>query len=324
MTLGTAAASDAGEPVDAGAHDPALRPEVITPWPAVLPCALPRTLLLPGVSEGGVRWTWTGRDGIPAVSFEKKYANTFDEWFHLGPRFPVGRLERLAAGSYGPTLFCRHTAGDFPDEPVGVWPSITWGPCRSGTCEVSATYAIPRRLTPWRTLRWTRPRRGFDWEEWKPPATAPRYLREIAPPGPDNAEQARRSSIELTRDIVRDLREALKLACGRGRCAPRVWAADRALAAFLETEAASYEGEGAAWDVAGGGVRVAVRCEDESDGVVHQVICWEIAFDLGADELRYEQRDDRIVFEGPEGAIAFDWDKVVTISGAALSLREGR
>jgi hypothetical protein len=67
-----------------------------------------------------------------------------------------------------------------------------------------------------------------------------------------------------------------------------------------------------------------VICEDSSDGVVHQLICWTIAIDLGADKLRYEQREDRIVFEGPEGAIVFNWDKAVTISGAALSLREAR
>ena len=333
MTLGTAVASDAGAPVDAGTHDHALGPEAITPWPAVLPCASPRTLLLPHAPKGGVRSTWTSRDGMSAVSFESKYA---DWWLHLGPRFPVGRLDRLAAGSDGPTLFCRRTAGDFPDEDVTAWPSIAWGPCGSGTCEVSATYAIPRRLTPWRTLRWTRPKRGFDWDDWKPPESAPRSLREIMPPGPGNAEQARRSSIELTRDIVRDLREALKLGCGQGRCTPRVWAADRALAAFLEAQPVSYEGrrppwakegvvqQGAAWNVVGGGVQVAVACEDSSDGVMHQPICWEIAIDLGADKLRYEQREDRIVFEGPEGAIAFNWDKAVTISGAALSLREAR
>jgi hypothetical protein len=321
MTLGTAIASDAGAPVDAGTHDHALGPEAITPWPAVLPCASPRTLLLPDAPKGGVRWTWTSRDGMSAISFESKYA---DEWLHLGPRFPVGRLERLAAGSDGPKLFCRHTTGDFPDEDVAAWPSIAWGPCGSGTCEVSATYAIPRRLTSWRTQRWTLPKRAFDWEEWKPAASAPRYLREIMLPGPGNAEQARRSSIELTRDMVRDLREALKLACGQGRCTARVWAADRALVAFLKAQPVSYEGQGAAWKVAGGGVQVAVACEDHSDGVMHQLICWKIEFDLGADKLRYEQREDRIVFEGPEGVIAFNWDKAVTISGAALSLREAR
>jgi hypothetical protein len=326
ITLGAAAASDASvAPTDAARQEAHLIPEVITPWPAVLPCASPRTLHLPADAASDVEWSWTARHERLAVSFEKKYANKSDEWFHLGPRFPVGRLERLAAGSNGPNLLCRRTTGDFPDDEA-AGPSIEWGPCGSGTCEVSATYAIPRRPNPyWRTFQWTEPKPGFDWEEWEPPASAPRFQREITPPPNRDAAQARRSSIALTRDMMRDLRDDLQIGCGRGRCTARVRAADRALATFLRTKPLSYEGQGAGWSVAGGGVRVDVACDVHSDGVILQIMCWKIDVDLGTDKLRYEQRENQVVFEAPAGLIEFNWEKrVVTISGAALSLRGGR
>jgi hypothetical protein len=317
---------------DAGAAQAptAPTPALHTPWPAVLPCARPRWALLPAHPHDDL--VWAGRDPHLAITFPR---STDEARVRLAPRFPAGQLERLSSARAGATparwihLECALRPGDTAEHA-----SLEWTTSRAGLVEVSASYPISAVPRPRRIERWVEPSSPYDDETTTEGPS--RFRAAIAGRG-RTAAQLAEPSVRLARDLAADLRDVLRAACGRGRCASLIQATDAALATFIRAKAPTYArldkdgtevepfGHGYKWTATGDGATVRISCGDHTNGLTYQTLC-AITVDLGAagtisyDAFRYEA----IELDPPAGGIRFEHagkETRVTISGAALAMR---
>lgn len=111
-----------------------------------------------------------------------------------------------------------------------------------------------------------------------------------------------RQSIQLTRDLVADLRDTVRVACGRGRCSETVLSVVRRAGAYLADRAPRYAlaehdkvhdhwNWGWVWHVSAGGVTFEAGCNQMRES--RSATCW-LSREVGDDlKLIYTPRTSR-------------------------------
>jgi hypothetical protein len=141
-------------------------------------------------------------------------------------------------------------------------------------------------------------------------------------------------SIRLTRDLLSDLREVVRVACDGGRCgnvmqlfvsaATKILRVSRPKYQRLDQETGAVEpfGHYSEWRVSADAAQARVGCRDSSTG---QVLC-DLTLTMHTGEvLQYDTLLSTLTLEKPAGHIEFSQfpsgGALVTISGEALALR---
>jgi hypothetical protein len=252
-------------------------PSVIeTPWPAVLPCAHPRSIWFDGTGDPLV---WASADGGDRRSYAVPESKK--EW-PLSRDFPTGHLTRLSLPHVGSDLSATFGGVGCPG---GA--DVTWGPSVDGIASVSATYrARPLPKSRERTRHWTDEIPGSPWADIAPDVHWTRFLRDVARKKAGDPT-AIRESMRFTRAFAGELRDVLAAACGPRRCAEPARDADGALAAYLRDPSPAYANAAQrrvdnwnyewTWTATGGGVSLRLSCDDMTES--RDLLC-DLALDL--------------------------------------------
>jgi hypothetical protein len=182
----------------------------------------------------------------------------------------------------------------------------------------ATAFATERQPRARRTRAWTRPQRNFAprWESAYPEMHFSRFLDlarpDLHPPKiPDLTEREWRSALfRFASDVVSDLRDAIDLACPKGRCAPTLEKASQRLATFVREGARNFtfvdqdasNDHGNAWygwRLTGGTTSFELGCNDVMEAP--EVTC-RLELDL-ADGLVMSYRPQNSM-TGPEPDIA--------------------
>jgi hypothetical protein len=257
---------------------------VETPWPAVLPCAHPRSVWFDRV-DGPL--AWSSADGGDTRSFAASKSRK--EW-RVAHDFPTGHLTRLSGPDLGPNL-----AAPFAGVACPGGADVTWGPSTNGIATVSATYPgrpVPRSRE--RTRHWTDEIPGSPWADTAADVHWTRFLRDVAHKK-DGDPAAAREAMRFTRAFVIEVRDALAAACGPRRCDEPARDAGRALAAYLRDPSPAHANAAQrrvdnwnyewTWTATGGGTSLRLSCDNMTESP--DLLC-DLALDLpGEITLQY-------------------------------------
>ncbi len=261
-----------------------------TPWPIRQPCAHPADLSLDQWVKDDV--VWASNDASVSLTFSPQPP---DKSVRLARTFPTDRLRRLTVAALPEQL----RYGWLLHLGCGDESSVDWGPCAAGRCDVTASYRVPRAPMAVRVDRWTKPMPypGFDPDE-VPDLRYSLFFKHIGYRKLGDPE-IERQSLRLTRDLVADLRDFLRVACRRSACSALVLGVARVADAYLADRAPRYTSvehhkaydhwnRGWNWQVAAGGATVKAGCDHMQES--HWAWCW-LDVDGGTDlHLRYRAR----------------------------------